>query len=438
MDNNPALQKEAMPEPKKWGPAVFCGIFGLSALIALPQVTMVASQAVAASFPGVPEALVSMVFTLPTIISIVTALLCGVLSMRVSKKLLAIIGVFMFTVGGVLCAVNVNNIIYLLICRAILGLGLGLFQPLSTSIVADFYGARKDFNRFMGYQTVFQSLGGIIFSTLMGVLVAIDWRTAMLLHLAAGIVLLLLFALPNKKNYPVFDMKPPAGMEPPAGGAGEAVEFAAEGEIARMEGKPAGKAKLPATVILLYILQILYMMCFMAFNQTLAFIVIGSGLGDASLVGLLSAVMTLGGAVVSFFFGAISKVFKQYCFFVASVLLIIGFALVYFGGSIPLLVIGVLLVGCGQCIFIPTFFTELSIQSGPLVTLTHSWAVVALGVANLAMSVVLVPICQAIFGSGLSPQLLLTALVVMIPVAIFACIVAFICNKRNKNFSTMG
>lgn len=435
MQDNASTKSKDERKMKKWSPAVFSAIFGLSFLVALPQVTMVATAAVTASFPDVSDSVISMVFTLPTFISIVTALLCGVLSMKVSKKILAIIGVSLFTLGGVLGAIYVDNIVYLLVCRAVLGLGLGLFQPLATSMPADFYGHRKDFSRFMGYQSVFQSLGGIVFSFLMGVLVAMDWRLAMLLHLVAGIILLLLFTLPNKKNYPVFEMRPPVDMTPSEGGAGVEVDFAVEGEAAAMAGKPAKKAKLPATVILLYVFLIVYMMCFMAMNASLSFIVIGKGLGDASIIGMLSAVMTLAGAIISFFFGKISKVFKQYSFVLASVLLMIGFALLFFGDSLPLMMLGVVIVGCGQCIFLPTFFTELSLQSGPLVTLTHSWAVVALGIGNFALSIILVPICQAVFGSGLGPELLLTALVFMVPVTVYGIVVAWICNRRNKSFS---
>ena len=214
-------------------------------ILSVSLLTIMASAAVAPAlgkirlaFPHASDTLIKLVLTLPPLIIIPFSLLSGWLVLRFKKKTLMITGLLIYLLAG--CgggfARNINELLFI---RAILGIGVGLIMPLSTTLVGDFFegGARS---KMMGLATSVQNLGGVVFQIAAGYLAVISWRYSFGVYSLALLILILIIAfLP----------------EPP-----------------KLQPKPGQKtkSKLPLGVYLCALLCILNMVVFYAILTNLA------------------------------------------------------------------------------------------------------------------------------------------------------------------------
>ncbi|WP_062049444.1 MFS transporter [Bacillus sp. JCM 19034] len=95
----------------------------------------------------------------------------------------------------------VPTIELLLFFRAILGIGVGLMMPLSTSLVADFFDGQER-TATMGQVSAVNNLGGVVLFLLSGVLASVTWRAAFSVYVLVIVSMVIIyFFLP--KNVPI-------------------------------------------------------------------------------------------------------------------------------------------------------------------------------------------------------------------------------------------
>ncbi len=166
-------------------------------ILSVSLLTIMASAAVAPAlgkirlaFPDANATLIKLVLTLPPLFIVPFSLFSGWLSMRVNKKVLMIIGLVIYLIAG--CGGGfARSIKELLIIRAILGVGVGLIMPLSTTLVGDFFsGAVR--SRMIGLAASVQNLGGVIFQIVAGYLAVISWRYTFGVYSLALVILILI------------------------------------------------------------------------------------------------------------------------------------------------------------------------------------------------------------------------------------------------------
>ncbi|MGT2756171.1 MFS transporter [Streptococcus ovuberis] len=76
---------------------------GVTSLVAMNLSSVVIGSAIAAivrTFPGLPTSSVQLLATLPGLGSLIVTLIVGPLSMKMSKKMLSLIGMTLITLGG--------------------------------------------------------------------------------------------------------------------------------------------------------------------------------------------------------------------------------------------------------------------------------------------------------------------------------------------------
>jgi len=134
---------------------------------------------IAKAFPEMSPQSIQMVVTLPSLLLMPSTLVCGALSRKIGKKKLVIIGMLLFGIGGITPAFY-GGIIFILILRAVFGVGVGFLLPLSQALVVDYFEGH-DREVFMGYSASNASIFGIIFTLLGGFLCDIYWRYTFLL-----------------------------------------------------------------------------------------------------------------------------------------------------------------------------------------------------------------------------------------------------------------
>lgn len=127
-------------------------------------------------FADHPDALLlsKLTLTLPAIVIAVVAPLAGLWIDRFGRKPLLVTSLIVFGLGGT-TGLYVDGFPALLGGRALLGLGIAGVMTAATTLIADFFDGEAR-NRFMGMQSVFMALGGMIYVTLGGALADISWR----------------------------------------------------------------------------------------------------------------------------------------------------------------------------------------------------------------------------------------------------------------------
>ncbi|HEY3424506.1 MAG TPA: MFS transporter [Negativicutes bacterium] len=286
---------------------------------------------ISAAFKDSSPQTIMLLVSLPSITMVVVSLMFGKLAEFMGRRTLFFIAIALFLVGGV-APYFLNDMTAILIMRSILGAGLGISIPLATILVPDFFNGPERAT-VMGLQSVFVSIGGIIWAMLGGLLCTISWQHTFLAYLFAILVFLfVLFCLPE-----------PAKIQQGAG-----------------NGTLAEKVPLGWQVYLLQGTYFVYALLIMVFFTNAAIQVAGEKIGDAASAGLALMAFTIGGLVTGFFFGKIMQALKNFTISVGW--LITGAGIIIFSSvhDFNLILVGSFLAGIGFSVTCPAIFVTLS------------------------------------------------------------------------------
>jgi len=126
-------------------------------------------------------------------ILVITSLLLGAarLGDMLNKKYLYLAGLVLFTVGSVLCALS-NQIYWLIVCRAIQGLGAVFTQALGIAIITQIFPASQR-GRALGIMGSIVSIGIAIGPPLGGLILSVaSWHWIFLVNVPIGMAALLI------------------------------------------------------------------------------------------------------------------------------------------------------------------------------------------------------------------------------------------------------
>lgn len=133
----------------------------------LPEMRQVFSAAPAA------DVLVRLALTITSLAIGITAPLAGTASDRVGRGPVLVSALVLYAVAGV-AGFFISDLYLLLASRVLLGVAVGGIMTSVTALISDlFAGPRR--GAFLGLQSAFASLGGVVFLTLAGVLAGIAW-----------------------------------------------------------------------------------------------------------------------------------------------------------------------------------------------------------------------------------------------------------------------
>lgn len=163
--------------------AAFGGFPALSSdlyLPALPEMT---------AYFGVPEFQTNLTLTLFLVFYAAGLVVCGPLSDRFGRKLVALVGMVLYAVGGALCAAA-GSIIQLIMSRVLQAIGAAAAGAVATAIVKDVYTGKKREHTLAVVQsmTVLSPLVAPILGGLM--LKFTSWRGAFVAQAIVGLVML--------------------------------------------------------------------------------------------------------------------------------------------------------------------------------------------------------------------------------------------------------
>jgi MFS family permease len=178
-------------------------------LMMISTLTVMAGATIAPSLPTMREHfatlpnadyLVRLALTLPALFIAIGAPLVGIIIDRLGRKPLLLLALGLYGIAGASGFV-LNDLNWLLVGRAFLGVSVAGIMTIATTLIADYYtGATRA--QFLGLQASFMGLGGVLFLILGGFLADLSWRLPFLIYLIAlTLVPLAFFSLPEPSRY---------------------------------------------------------------------------------------------------------------------------------------------------------------------------------------------------------------------------------------------
>lgn len=289
-------------------------------------------------------------------VSIVT----GILTKFISKKILLIIGILCFIVGG--CApFFMKDYGSIMGMRILFGVGIGLIQTLSVALVPDYFEGEEK-SKTQGMVATFQMIGCIVMSLVGGVLGSIQWNYVFLVHLFGIISLVLVLIL-----LPLHAPK----REAPAAGTQKS------------------KGGFTATFIYWVIICFIFFIPGQIFANSMSVMLTQKTLGGPAEAGVSLAVFAVGGIIFGFIFGFLMKAFKRFTVVFGLLLMGAAFLISSFAGNLPMVYIGSVICGIAFSCCFACIFDEVGSSVAPAA------ASIALAIAT----------CLQNFGMFLSPRI---------------------------------
>jgi MFS family permease len=295
------------------------------------MLTVMAGATIAPSLPAMQEHFkevdnatlwVKLVLTLPALFIVFGSPIAGVVVDRFGRKPLLLASVLLYGFAGASGYVF-DSLPYILIGRAFLGLAVAGIMVTAITLITDYYNGESRAS-FLGLQTGFMGLGGVLFLSLGGFLADQNWRVPFLIYLFAWLLLpLVIWAIPEPQR----------------------------STIPTSDSLPAFPFKLLAFI---YGVAILNQIIFYLIPVQLPFYLKELANANASQSGLALAFTTLFSAAASFFYGKI----KQHLGFFS--ILVLAFGLIGAGYSIiglfhiyALVFVGLAIAGMGLGVLMP-------------------------------------------------------------------------------------
>ena len=302
-------------------------------LLLASMLTILANAIIAPSLPLIShdfadvnnvEILTKLMLTLPALTIALVAPLAGRLLDKTGRIKVLIASLLIYLFAGT-SGYWLSGLFPILIGRFIFGFGVAGIMTVSTTLIGDYFtGAKRE--HFMGLQSAFVALGGLLFITAAGVLTDINWRLAFLIYAFSAIVIVLIpFALHEPK------------------------------EVLEKTASASQNSRSVPTVVWLVFLS--------AFITTTSFYVIPVQLPfflqklegiNGNKVGLALGSLPFAQAVASFFYKKVKKNFDFMSIYsIGFIPMTIGFSIIGFSQTYWIVITGVLAVGLGVGLLIP-------------------------------------------------------------------------------------
>ena len=171
-------------------------LLSVSLLVASAPAINANIPAMSKAFPNVPLSTVELLTTISSMFLMISVLTSSFIARKIGYKQTILLGIIIVAIFGTLPAFT-HSFWLIMISRALLGYGIGLFNSLLVTMISYFYHGEIRTSLF-GMQSAFEGLGGIFITFVAGQLLKINWQAPFYAYLLAVPVILLFFIfVPN-------------------------------------------------------------------------------------------------------------------------------------------------------------------------------------------------------------------------------------------------
>lgn len=176
-------------------------MYGLQlTLLLLSMLTMMAAAIIAPSLPNIAlefqdfpqvELLSKLILSIPALFIAIIAPFAGNYIDRFGRLKLLYIGLVGYAVGGT-SAYFLHDLYLILGGRMVLGVSIGMIMTIAATLIGDYFEGESR-RQFVGYQSAFIGLAGVVFMSLGGFLATLHWRIPFLIYLFSLLLIPLVF-----------------------------------------------------------------------------------------------------------------------------------------------------------------------------------------------------------------------------------------------------
>lgn len=270
-------------------------LIGLAMIIGATLVSP-ALHEIGLAYPDADPALLPLLVTLPSLTLLLGLVVSSVLSSKVAAKPLILLGLLLILVSGIGPAF-LSNLTLIIVLRGVLGVGLGMIMPLQMTLFAQY--PERERAALIGCNSAVNCVIGVFFIALAGKLAMLDWHLIFYLYIIfLPILLAAVIFIPYQQ---------PSAQE---------------------AAKPSGKGfKLPKEIFIYCGFVAVGMVTFYVILTNMAFYLNDYQLGDAAVVGMLTAAGTAGSALGAFLMPWLERLLKQYAAPITMAVMAVGFML---------------------------------------------------------------------------------------------------------------
>ncbi len=308
--------------------------FNKIALLSLGLILMMDASVVAPILPKIAEnypalgpQAIKLIITLPVIFIVIFNPISGRLMNYINRKFIVLLGLVLFTLGGVAGAYAPTFSIMLFL-RAIMGIGLGLISPHVLGTVQALSSGEERI-RLTGFVTGLNNLGIIFANITAGILATTSWKAPFKIY-GIGIPLFILILL-----------------------------FFPKTEIPKRDKGSRNKVKLGSYLSFFIFVAIMVSVIFNTLLLNFATFMSQSNLGESSEIGILMSIVTFISFICGFTYKYFVNFFKDKLFLVSSGALFSGFLILGTTSNIKLIVAALLTIGIGIGLAYPLLFTSV-------------------------------------------------------------------------------
>lgn len=294
-----------------------CAMCIMGMLVPVPIVAQVA-----ATFPNENIAMVQMIISIvPLAMAIAAMLVSSLLASRISKKYTAIACHILVIVAGLLVTQLHSSLWQVLGVSAVMGLGLGGLQNSSDALIADYFeGKSRSF--VMGFYSTLVALGGLIWTTLSGILGAENWCNSYYAYLGM-IPFVIIEAICLPKGH----------LEP--------------------QRKVNVFANMPKEVTIITIMSFVFVLTFQLFSSNVSLIVEARGFGGTAESATATSIVSLAGIFAGLIVGALFSKFKNLSMPIAWCITLVGLILTLVAPQFGILCCAGFIVSLGKETYVP-------------------------------------------------------------------------------------
>lgn len=363
------------------------GIFSMALLSMAPLGIVPSIALIAQSFPEASASEVQMITAIPSLMSLVAALIVARIANVVPRKFIAAAGPALVLIGGILPFLLPANLPLMLVCSGVLGTGVGFVTNLTQVLITDLLDPEER-QGAMGMNTVFVNIGGVFMMFVGGILAGGGWKNNYLVYLIALPILLAVMAFIPLK----------------AQGAGD--------EQAAAAPKPKMSESVTGNVIGIAIIGAFFMMLYNVFSNNIAMFLSEQAIGDAGLSGTVSSIGLLGGMIAGVFVGKIVPHFQKYSLGVAFIVLGVSYAVIALVPDAVVITVAAFFTGVAMTILMAQAPFLISLSTNSL-TMPGAMAVYSIGSSfgSFASPTVINTLNDVAFGGGAGNCILLGAII---------------------------
>ena len=298
-------------------------------------------------FSEYTTAQVEILISAPSFAITVMIVLNAWLSRYMKDRPMIVGGLLLLSVSGMV-PVFVQEYPVVLASRIFLGIGIGLINAKAISIFSEYYEGREK-AALLGYRGSSEVLGSAVMTLVAGKLVLIRWNLAFWVY-ALGFVIVLLYLV-----------WVPGSME--TGQSAGSQSAGAEKESLEAEADEKRECWKKEVLTIAYALFAGFVICIYCSNSLrVPMLILEKKLGTESEASIILTLMMLMGIAAGVYFGKLTMWWKEKLPGVGCLLIGAGMLLTAYAGSLPLIGIGISIVGFFYTVLVTYSFHQISEQ----------------------------------------------------------------------------